>query len=720
MMSKKILMALFCVASSISFSENTLPKNVQLPQIKAQEPQKREFLAYYRIWRDVAVKHDNPKVKGENWISMNDIPEGVTIVNVFGHDPYWEGDKENIPKLKEYFRKLKEEYMPELRKRGIKVVRGINYKRLIAVPKIDRLNEDDPPTDNEIEQWAKKLYEENVKALGIDGIDIDMEMRYRPGKVPKNEYDTLSDDKIDIGNKMIKALSKYLGPKSENKDKTMLIYDTNNSERYAVEGVKGYFDLIAYQQYGRTPSNTPLERFNGIFDKSNFMPGLTFPEEKAGFGSRFIDFHNGIYERSNLYKVAEYVKKNNLAGMFIYAIDRDSRTFNEPDYSTLVRSNFIWTKTIIQEMNGWTKEQSIDTAKHNLDRIKYYDNLSDEQIKEIVERMKKSDNLFNINKEILGWETEGEIKAKAINELYDPTLERSLMNIKIDHAKHELDSTKKLKEKDEQIKDSWKTLALALRGKRYTQNAIDEQVNIFKKLHLSIDKEIKLISDNTLSSIELTNGHDLNDRFSIAYTLVHKKNKFFNNLNAKGIIYNNLGLLGNIGVTKSDVNILGGTYYKLDTKIGSYIPSVGLVYALNTDDNIKTHFIAARLDNNFKFNAYNNNGVSVNPLINLNVEIGAYKSENTIFKMAYNHKVEAGVNVGYKIKNFNINGQLTAYNTLTYAKLLDKTIYDFGGSIDAKIGYDISPTSNISLNAGYSRTIKDNLYRAGIEFNKAF
>ncbi len=36
--------------------------------------------------------------------------------------------------------------------------------------------------------------------------------------------------------------------------------------------------------------------------------------------------------------------KNNLGGMFLYALDRDGRTYNEDDLNQIKPSNLLWTK----------------------------------------------------------------------------------------------------------------------------------------------------------------------------------------------------------------------------------------------------------------------------------------------------------------------------------------------------------------------------------------
>ena len=44
---------------------------------------------------------------------------------------------------------------------------------------------------------------------------------------------------------------------------------------------------------------------------------------------------------SNMYKVARYSYENNLGGMFLYALDRDGRTYNEDDLNQIKPSNLL-------------------------------------------------------------------------------------------------------------------------------------------------------------------------------------------------------------------------------------------------------------------------------------------------------------------------------------------------------------------------------------------
>ncbi|WP_197407849.1 EndoS/ChiA family endoglycosidase [Caviibacter abscessus] len=697
-------------------------------KIYAQDIKERNFLAYYRIWRDKKVKQDNTNLTGENWMSMKDIPSGVNIVNVFGYNPDLSADANK--KYEEYLETLKKEYVPHLHKNGVKVVFGINYKKIIDVP---RKNKDVDPTDEEIKEYAKKIVEEHVKKYGLDGLDIDMEMTYKENPTNPSNPDQLTKKKVEIGNKMIKALSEYLGPKAKNG--TLLIYDTNNLGKEAVKDLNGYFDKIAYQQYGKTKSQytegerhitkKALENFKDIFSKENFMPGLTFPEENAGKNNQFTDFHINDYKRSNFYKLADYVNKNDLGGMFIYALDRDSRTYTSADLKTLVRSNFIWTKTAIQEANGWSLEKSREVAKHNLKRIKYSrsSQLTEEKIKEIEQKLDAATNLFDINKYILGFFTDGTQMEKSVNEDYDPTLEKKLMNIDISKAMYLLDKFKN--NKYGELKQSYENLSTILGGKRYDKKQIEDGINgisysIFNKI------ETDLIKDGALSAIKFTHHNELTDKINIGYTLIKQGNKFFHNINAGSLVYKNFGLRGNIAFTTKDVNLLFETYYNLYAKIGKNISGLGVVYSLTNsnleDIKVKTDYVALRVDNNFKFNGWSGYGFSISPDINVNLELGTYKlklvDEEGIAsanKFIYNHRISLGLELGYVYKKLSIGAKVYGYNTVTLTQKQKE--YNFGVSAIGKIGYIIDDKSSINIKAGYST---QDVLRVGLEYNREF
>ena len=54
--------------------------------------------------------------------------------------------------------------------------------------------------------------------------------------------------------------------------------------------------------------------------------------------------------------------------MFLYALDRDGRTYNEDDLNQIKPSNLLWTKTAIAESKGVSLAEMKAAAQHYLKR----------------------------------------------------------------------------------------------------------------------------------------------------------------------------------------------------------------------------------------------------------------------------------------------------------------------------------------------------------------
>ena len=772
------------------------------------------FMGYYRIWRDKTFEQDNDRLKAKdgktkatNELSMLDIPEGVNVVNIFGYDKYDKGQEHE--KYQKYFDTLRNVYAPELKKRGIKLVYGINYKRLITVPKrpatSDEINEwtkekpetteaekqkwiaelekinNNPseeekkeyiakkekqaldnfieqryqskvdPTDEEIDAWAKKIYEENVLKNNLDGIDIDMELNDEnindptisdeiKNKIKNDDPEYLTERKRKVGERMIRALSKYLGPKSSNPN-SLLVYDFNSgrASKQAIDNLKEYFNYLFFQNYGKgngtheqysafeQRNKRALENLDVADDK--FVPGLTYAEELSPEGTKFVNYHLGNFEASALYKFATDKK---YAGMFLYALDRDGMTHNSPDSNTIVKTNFLWTKTLIQAFNGVTLEHAKKVAFHNLERIKYAKKIEEdnsnntgktflEEKKEAIEKINKETKLIDVNKHILGLVEIGVEKIKALNPDYDPTLEEKIMKMpEILESMTELDNTKEEDRKEDEINNAYIELAKALGDKRPVQSELAYKLGQFLVTRNGFIFEKSKLLNGVFSTLDIPIS-TLDERFNTGYTFSKLKSGYYHSVNISGMVYKNIGLFTNISTNFGGVNTLLGVYSNVHFKNGKYIPNIALGYVFDSKD-IDTHFISLKLANSFKFYAYKNKGLMLNPSIDLDMELGAYHStinnNSNKFKALYNHKVKVGLDLSYKINSFNIITKFGAFNTLTANK--DKYIYDFGANIEAKLLYDIDKSMTIGINSGYTRTIKDNLFNLGLEFSKLF
>ena len=375
-------------------------------------PDGRHFMVYYRAWRDVTMKGVNTDLPDENWISMYDIPYGVDVVNVFSYVPA--GQEEQA---QPFYDKLKAEYAPYLHSRGIKLVRGINYEQVTVDGFREYMTDSgksvDDATDADYDAYALQIIDEYMTSVGLDGLDIDMET-----------YPTDAD--VAISDQVIRALSKHIGPKSDNPDGTMFLYDTNGSNTKPFANVADCFDYVAYQQYGSTSSRT--ERAVGDYapyiGADKFVPGLAFPEE--GDNNRWYDATEP-YEDSHIYDIASYVRDNDLGGMFLYALDRDGRTYEAEDWSHIVPSNLLWTKTAIAESQDMTTDQAKAAANHYIDRMSLAENGADgiglnaDDARAAVEQ---GENLYEVNKAVLGGDYD-----EGFSNTYDPTLEVGLLGI---------------------------------------------------------------------------------------------------------------------------------------------------------------------------------------------------------------------------------------------------------------------------------------------------
>ncbi|WP_340469398.1 EndoS/ChiA family endoglycosidase [Bifidobacterium favimelis] len=363
--------------------------------VQAAPSAPRHFMVYYRAWRDKTMKGVNTDLPDDNWITMYDIPYGVDVVNVFSYVPRGQEDR-----AKPFYDTLKSSYGPYLHARGIKMVRGIGYSDLLKVP-----HAGETPTKEECDRYARTLVADKVTSLGLDGMDIDME-----------DYPTTAQ--AAVSDMVIKSLSKYLGPKASNG--TVFIYDTNGSNLLPLRNVADSFDFISYQQYGSRSDRTAraLEDYRSLVPASRFVPGLAFPEE-GDMNNRWLDATEPYLE-SNVYDIASYANKRGLGGMFMYALDRDGRTYDDHDLNHIVPSTLLWTKTAIAQTRGMTLDKARAAANHFLDRHQASKPV-DPAIRKAVAQ---GETLYDIDKAILGPDYEG-----AYDPSFDPTLEEYLSTI---------------------------------------------------------------------------------------------------------------------------------------------------------------------------------------------------------------------------------------------------------------------------------------------------
>ncbi|RSX57242.1 endo-beta-N-acetylglucosaminidase [Bifidobacterium samirii] len=366
----------------------------------------KHFMVYYRAWRDITMKGVNTDLPDDNWISMYDIPYGIDVVNVFSYVP--QGQEEAA---QPFYDKLKSDYAPYLHSRGIKLVRGIDYNGVMVDGFTTWIAEQgksvETATEADYDAYADHVIETYMTSVGLDGLDIDMETHP-------------DESQVAISDQVIRSLSKRIGPRSGDPDGTMFLYDTNGSYTAPFENVADCFDYIAYQQYGSDSTRTAkaAATYEQFIDSTKFVPGLTFPEE-GDMNNRWYDAIEP-YEESHFYDVASYSYDNNLGGMFVYALDRDGRTYEEDDLTHIKPSNLIWTKTAIAQSQGMSLENAKAAAGHFLDRM----SLTKDVPAETRQAVDAATNLYEVNKAVLGGDWD-----EGYSNTYDPTLELSLTAI---------------------------------------------------------------------------------------------------------------------------------------------------------------------------------------------------------------------------------------------------------------------------------------------------
>ena len=366
----------------------------------------KHFMVYYRAWRDMTMKGVNTDLPDDNWISMYDIPYGIDVVNVFSYVPSGQEAA-----AQPFYDKLKNDYAPYLHARGIKLVRGLDYSGVMVDGFKTWIAQQgknvDSATESDYDAYADHVIETYMTSVGLDGLDIDME--------------TFPDAaQVAIPDQAITALAKRIGPKSDNPEGTMFLYDTNGSYTAPFKNVSDCFDYVAYQQYGSDSNRTAkaAATYEQCIDSAKFVPGLTFPEE-GDINNRWNDATEP-YLDSHFYDVASYSYEHNLGGMFVYALDRDGRTYSDDDLTHIKPSNLIWTKTAIAQSQGMSLENAKQAASHFLDRMSYTKDVPAETLQAVA----AATNLYEVNKAVLGADWND-----GYSNTYDPTLELSLTSI---------------------------------------------------------------------------------------------------------------------------------------------------------------------------------------------------------------------------------------------------------------------------------------------------
>ncbi|WP_179393904.1 EndoS/ChiA family endoglycosidase [Lacticaseibacillus absianus] len=351
--------------------------------IAAAAPNDKTFMVYYRAWRDKTMKGVNTDIADPNTQTMLDLPEGIDIVNVFSYVPGGQ-EKAAAP----FFEALKTTYAPELHKRGVKLVRALGYGGMLSDWRQyyaglgDTSQYTAAQEQAAIDAWAKQEVETLSGQYGLDGLDIDME------EYPSTATAQLSD-------RLINALSQYIGPKANNG--TLFIYDSNGSNMVPFKNVVSAFSYVGYQQYGSTTSRTvaAAKDYAAVgFDTRHFLAGLTFPEE--GDHNRWYDTNPADFTGSHTHQEAEFIAGSDLGGMFMYAVDRDGRTYSQEDLNHVMPTTYRWTKTAIAEIKGYTLAQVQAAARQHVERVGARSGWSEDTIKQTNAAIDAAQNVFEV------------------------------------------------------------------------------------------------------------------------------------------------------------------------------------------------------------------------------------------------------------------------------------------------------------------------------------
>ncbi len=276
-------------------------------------------MAYYRTWRDVTVPQNaNSNLPYPNVTRMSDLPAEIDVAMVFDA-----GATANT----DYWRTLRDTYVPALHAQGTKVVYTLWLERL-AKAKI-------PLTEDAYRAYAKELVDSFVTPYGLDGIDIDVES-YPEG------------DELTRAIGVFNALGKLIGPKSGT-DK-LFIFDTNQHGGTPLfKAVHGNVSFVLLQAYGRGTwgMQGTWNTFSDKIAACQFLPGFSFPEEQDS--TRWGDAE-GIYDpakapSSNAYKFATWQPEGGSpkGGFFAYAVDRDGKAWGD---DTITPTQFSWMKNL--------------------------------------------------------------------------------------------------------------------------------------------------------------------------------------------------------------------------------------------------------------------------------------------------------------------------------------------------------------------------------------
>lgn len=296
-------------SSSVCPSDNSHATGDALQKILDYKKGDHQLMAgYFRSWRD---KSNDPSY---DKVSMLDLPDCLDIAFVFAN-----GDE-----TPDFWTTLNSTYVPELHKRGTKLVKTVGIQQLISTSW---------PNTPEGWQGLADALMKTVNDYGLDGLDIDVEQ-------------SLSSSQLQQATGVFNALSKQLGPKSGT-DK-LLIFDTNrDGSQPLFRNVYSTVSYVLIQSYGRSISGLQgtFNSFKGYISSKQYMIGFSFYEEN---GANWGDTNNP-FNSSRAYQYAKWQPTGAIkGGIFSYATDRDGVAVND---NNIEPTDMSWTRRLITAMN---------------------------------------------------------------------------------------------------------------------------------------------------------------------------------------------------------------------------------------------------------------------------------------------------------------------------------------------------------------------------------
>lgn len=317
---------------------------------------------YYRSWHDKAHDPSRPN-------SMLDVPEEVNLVFVFPGG-------EETP---EFWRALKEDYVPAMNARGQKVVRTINLGMVLKGDKTGDVIDYDLD-ESTYAKRAQQIYDVYVAEHNVDGLDIDYEKHHT---LSADGRELLSEKNIDDATGIIKELKKILDANNK-----LFILDTTMKatqlDRFNYERVNKLFprisdcfDFVLMQAYGQNEAefNEFWETYKPYIRPEQYLIGFSWYEENSPKGNQWFDVPGFGEEFSNSRAVQEHVKwqpDNGVkAGVFSYAIERDGVAHGDNNIVKSDFSNSVKLKELMEKSGDYTllTEEHIPD-KHLLEEIK--------------------------------------------------------------------------------------------------------------------------------------------------------------------------------------------------------------------------------------------------------------------------------------------------------------------------------------------------------------